>query len=297
MSVEAKHVLFREDLEPAFDEAAILAEMESMDKSGGEWRDHIPYAAAREYHNDPEMLAQYAPHVEECLYCQRLIDAVSPADRLIDELQTMRRRVTSESTADGNTRGGIDWWRPVAVAAGLLMGVVGTLGTLVIMNIETTSEKPLVPSRDSVAALVSDLEQLRSLEAINEPVAKFQAARIYLATKHPQLAYSRIGQGFRLAKLDDDLIRSVVSATELTDNPSASLENGAREFPKLLALQLSDEGEQLRRMQVFAKLGRHEMAMESLRTVLEQRGDADEVVRALKEAKLVTSSSSRISVR
>ena len=41
-----KHVLLRADLEPAFDEVAVLAEIEAMDEEwAGDWREHIPYTA------------------------------------------------------------------------------------------------------------------------------------------------------------------------------------------------------------------------------------------------------------
>ena len=63
MSEQAKHVLLREDLAPAFDEAAALAAIEAMADEAGDWRGHIPYAAARSYRDDPDICAEYESHV------------------------------------------------------------------------------------------------------------------------------------------------------------------------------------------------------------------------------------------
>ena len=80
MSEQAEHVLLRDDLEAAFDEAAALAAIEAMAEEAGDWRGHIPYAAARSYRDDPDIPAQYEPHLDGCTLCRRMLDALNPTE-------------------------------------------------------------------------------------------------------------------------------------------------------------------------------------------------------------------------
>ena len=263
MADEEKHVLLRDDLEPAFDEVEVLAEIEAMDDEWpGDWREHIPYAAARRYREDAETCARYEGHVDECDYCQRMVEALNPLEDVLRELDKLRRRLgigMPVGGAEEAARSSADW-------AGLKNAIGDALGNV-----------------------LQDVGQLATLEATNEPTAKFEAARIYLETKQAGLAYERIGQGFALANVDRIFIDCVNTAANPEREAMKSLRDVAGEMSRLLdAGRLDNETEMLRLVEGLAQLGQHGMAMDSLWTVLTRRG-AGGVAEALEDAKLVVS--------
>ena len=261
MTDEAKHVLLREDLEPAFDEDEVLAEIEAMDGEwAGDWRDHIPYAAARTYREDPETCARYEGHVDECVYCQRMVEALNPTKDVFRGLQELRRKL-----GVGN---------PVLGVEEAAKRAADWVGTRVLIG-------------DVVGEVVRSVDQLVALESREELTAKFEAARIYLETEHAQLAYKRIGEGFALANVDRIVIDCVnAAARAATVTLAASLAAAARETAEILERRLDAEKEQLRLVETLAQLGQHWIAMDSLWAVLIRRG-ASMVAEALEDAKLV----------
>ena len=80
MSEQTEHVLLREDLETAFDETTALAAIEAMAKEAGDWRGHIPYAATRSYRDNADIRERYEPHLDRCILCRRMIDALNPTE-------------------------------------------------------------------------------------------------------------------------------------------------------------------------------------------------------------------------
>ena len=262
MADEAKHVLLREDLVRAFDEDEVLAEIEAMDREwAGDWREHIPYAAARKYREDLETCATYEGHVDECVYCQRMVDALNPAEDVFRDLQELRRKLGVGRLVPGvenEAKSAADWG-----------------GTRKLIG-------------DALGEVLPSVDQLVVLEAREEPSAKFKAARIYLETKHAQQAYKRIGEGLALANVDRTVIECVNVAARAGASTVAaeSLANVAHEMSKLLERGFVAEKEQLRLVEVLAQLGQHWIAMDSLWAVLIRRG-ASMVAEALEDAKLV----------
>ena len=80
MPEQTNHVLLQEDFETAFDEAAALDAIEAMADEAGDWRGHIPYAAARSYRDDADIRARYEPHLDGCTLCRRMLDALNPTE-------------------------------------------------------------------------------------------------------------------------------------------------------------------------------------------------------------------------
>ncbi len=74
MVLDKKHALLRHDLEPAFDEDAVLAVMEALAKEAGDWRKHLPHPALCDYSRDAHIRHLYQDHVMGCRLCQELID-------------------------------------------------------------------------------------------------------------------------------------------------------------------------------------------------------------------------------
>ena len=261
MADEEKHVLLRDDLEPAFDEVEVLAEIEAMDEEwAGDWREHVPYAAARRYRENPETCARYQGHVDECVYCQRMVEALNPPEDVLRELDELRRRLGIGMPVAGVEEAA---WRS-ADWAGLKNAIGDALGNVLL-----------------------GVDRLATLEATEEPTAKFEAARIYLETEHAGLAYKRIGEGFTLAKVDSVFIDCVNAAANPEREAVKSLRDVAREMSQLLeGERLDGETELLRLVEGLAQLGQHRMAMDSLWTVLTRRG-AGFVAEALEDAELV----------
>lgn len=262
MSEHKKHVLLREDLAPAFDESAALAAIEAMADEAGDWRGHIPYAAARSYRDDPEICAYYKSHVDKCTYCRRMIDALNPTDRLLDSFHELLQQV--QDTSHQLPTEGMTTWLLNYVSenspAGLLYG-----------------------------EFLADPGFLQTLETKEDVTAKFKAARIYLGAAQEHLAYMRIGEGCALANVDRQVIDCMTATAQSWNDPTKSPVDSAHELTRLVSQpQLESESQQLQLIEVLARLGQHPMAMTSLHTMLARRGGANEVVEALEAAELVS---------
>ena len=261
MSERSKHVLLREDLDPAFDETAALAAIEAMADETGDWRGHIPYAAARSYRDDPDISAQYESHVDGCTYCRRLIDALNPTERLLDGLHELLLKVQDV----------YEFKPPESMTSWL---------------VDYLSQKS--PAGSVYSEFLADPECLTTLETSEDVTAKFKAARIYLDAARQELAYRRIGEGCALANVDRHVIACMTGAARSWRDPTGSPADSARELRQLVAQpRLESESQQLHVIEVLARLGHHPMAMTSLHTLLVRRGDANEVVDALEAAELV----------
>ncbi len=58
------------------DEEMILAEMDMLAKDAGDWRTHLPYEAALHFNEQTRIREAYQSHVDNCEYCQRLIETL-----------------------------------------------------------------------------------------------------------------------------------------------------------------------------------------------------------------------------
>lgn len=245
MSEQTKHVLLRKDLTPAFDEDAALAAIGAMADDAGDWRGHIPYAAARSYRDDPEIWAQYESHVDECVYCRRLIDALNPAEKLLDSFHELLQQV--QSVDDQSFPEGMTTW----------------LVNHVCQN---------SPASALCGEFLTDPAYLRTLEAKQDVTAKFKAAQIYLDVAQQHLAYKRISEGCALGKVDRQVIDCMTAAAQSWNYPAKSPADSARELTRLVARQrLENENQQLQVIKMLARLGQHATAMVSLHAMLVRR--------------------------
>ena len=260
MSDPTKHVLLREDLEPAFDEAAALAAMEAMAEEAGDWHGHIPYAAARSYCDDPDTCAQYESHVDECAYCRRLIDALNPTEKVLDSFRELLQQVQGDDNH--------------SLAEGMATSLVSYAS-------EVSAPGALYDE------FLADPGFLQALEVKEDVTAKFQAARIYLDASYQDLAYKRIIEGCTIANVDRQVIDCVASATHSWDDPTRLLTDSAYQWGHLVARRRSDDKSQLLQLfEVLVGLGRHHVALALLHDVLLRLGGADEAVEALEAAEL-----------
>ena len=254
MPSDKKHVLLRDDLAPGFDEAAALKAMEAMTDEVGksDWQGHIPYSAAIGYLNDVELVGQYESHVDGCDYCRRLIDALNPSEKLVDDLRDLLRKFQVGRRFE-------DW-----------------------LNMEPTGEV--------YAGFLANPGCLKEFEAQEDIMAKFKAARIYLGTTQPRLAYKLIGEGCKLAKIHEDVIATLVQVAEPHEDLADSLVKSVEILRRPMEPEWSAEmGQQLQKFEAFAELGWHRMAMTSLHGMLSETPGTGRVVEAMTRAELVES--------
>ena len=69
----------------------LLDQMSLLADQAGDWRNHLPYAAAVGYLDNPQYRQQYGSHVDNCEYCQQLTDTLNPGEQTItDFLSSVR---------------------------------------------------------------------------------------------------------------------------------------------------------------------------------------------------------------
>ena len=263
MSKKDKHVLLWDDLESAFDEAEGLATMEAMAEEAGDWRGHVPYAAMRRYRDESKVRTQYESHVDECSYCRRMIDALHPTEEIVDDFQTLVRRMSDRG------------YYPE------LEGVIERF----VEHMWTTPRVGILSGE-----FLQDPSCLLAWEATGDVMSKFKAARIYLGTSRSWLAYERIGEGCALAEVDSEVIERVNAVAQHWNGTPQLATESARKLMMLYQAGLDDEIDQLELFGVLGELGQHGMALKSLRNVLMCRDGTDEVVEALENAELVAQS-------
>jgi len=59
---------------------SVLREMEALADEAGDWRIHLPLDALANYRKDSAVREQYANHYDNCSFCQKAMDALSPCD-------------------------------------------------------------------------------------------------------------------------------------------------------------------------------------------------------------------------
>ena len=106
------------------DMESLLEQMSFLADQAGDWRGHLPYAAALGYLDDSEYRKEYGSHVDECGYCQQLIDTLHPREenvsRFLDRLYSrsaIDERVCDASTALSEARSALDAIRHVLVTS------------------------------------------------------------------------------------------------------------------------------------------------------------------------------------
>ena len=71
----------------------LLKEMSLLADEAGDWREHLPYEAAAGFLDDAKYQERYGAHVDECRYCQGLVEALHPGERTVAELLSQAREV------------------------------------------------------------------------------------------------------------------------------------------------------------------------------------------------------------
>ena len=64
----------------------LLDQMSVLADEAGDWREHLPYAAAVGFLEDEKYQQRHGDHVDSCQYCQQLINALHPGEDTIAKL-------------------------------------------------------------------------------------------------------------------------------------------------------------------------------------------------------------------
>lgn len=64
------------DLDDEAFQKEFLEGVAELGEEEGDWRDHLPYEAAIHFDEDDRVREQYSPHVDECAYCQELLETL-----------------------------------------------------------------------------------------------------------------------------------------------------------------------------------------------------------------------------
>ena len=80
---------------------ALLQQMGELAEEAGDWQEHLPYEVAEQYLEDRRYQQLFASHVDDCSYCQRLVEALHPREETLALLlRTMRDAIVDTEMQD-----------------------------------------------------------------------------------------------------------------------------------------------------------------------------------------------------
>ena len=260
-------------------DGTLLKEMQEAAEAIGDWTQHIPYAAAADYYESAKAKALYQNHIDQCAYCQGLIETLHPTE--LDARRFAQDAVRAQSTHP--TEKSLGMGIPFTAVASVLLTalaslfVVPTLQTAGILSAPKDHSLAVarVTAPDQRNAVVDQLrrhpDKLTRLEVSDQPLERFLAARYYFAVDKPDLAYQQIGQGLQLAGVHPVDARKITTAADLTTDefPAADIAKAASDLHRYQATPQRDEpADYLEVAMAQAKLGLHKDALLSIERYL-----------------------------
>jgi hypothetical protein len=246
----------------------LLREMDQRAKEiGDDWTQHLPYTIAATYYDRPETQAQCKAHVDDCAYCQRLLESLHPTDLKIKEFAAQAARAQP-----GRARRLLPaYWVPTTAAASFAVAGLAAFFALPQLELAGLIHTPAHDKATLVRELRTQPTRLATFEKSPEPSERYQAARLYFAADKPQLAWQQIGEGLELAGLQPIEVRKISTAADVPSDGSAQyLVNAAR---RLAALDASASKQDptlfLERAELQARLGFNTDALKSIQKYLQ----------------------------
>jgi len=249
----------------------LVREMDHFAQETGDWTEHIPYGLAAEYYDSPKAQAQFQSHVDGCGYCQRLLETVHPSDvQAEDFAKAAVRAQPNRKHALGSS-----WTTKFAVASVLVLAIAAIAAPRFVRKREVIAQ--VLNERPTLAQeLRTQPTTLVRLEKSDNPVERYEAARVYFAADKPELAWQQIGQGLQLAGLTPGTAQRITSAANVPSEESAATLAGAAQRLHALQTKLDaarqgrkDPSIYLERAEVEAKLGLNADALKSIQQYLE----------------------------
>jgi len=260
------------DLDDEAFQQQFLEGVAELANEAGDWRDHLPYKAALNFHEDERVRGQYETHVNDCAYCKELIETLRPSERMLGDLHRVARNKRAEKRESDLITPS---YLPSFAQAAALVLLIFSVGYLGLTYIVPATESP---GGISFTALQIDPTDLVLLEQSDNPVDRFSAARFYIESQHPQLAYQRVGEGFELTGMDASFVSKISNAPMLENNDLVSLRAASIELEKLSSKDGLSRDEYVRLIQLQAQLGEHDDAFHSLAMYLRETGANQAVI-------------------
>ena len=221
----------------------LLEQMSRLADEAGDWRDHLPYAAAAGFLEDTRYQERYGAHVDQCRYCQRLIDTLHPAEETLAQLMSQVREMPLGTEVSFNVTDAVadaSWY------------LDNTLGPLVDPS-PTTARSPLltwVHARQYLTRAILDMEGpdssalgawtatvALSLDALADPAAA-EDGNNWFGDTVEEVASLLLTSGYRIAHAGDLLPGSIssrifrlapqhgrrISPTQAIQGPTSALE-------------------------------------------------------------------------
>jgi len=254
----------------------LVREMDHFAQETGDWTEHIPYGLAAEYYDSPKAQAQFQSHVDGCGYCQRLLETVHPSDvQAEDFAKAAVRAQPNRKHALGSSWITKSWITKFAVASVLVLAIAAIAAPRFVRKREVIAQ--VLNERPTLAQeLRTQPTTLVRLEKSDNPVERYEAARVYFAADKPELAWQQIGQGLQLAGLTPGTAQRITSAANVPSEESAATLAGAAQRLHALQTKLDaarqgrkDPSIYLERAEVEAKLGLNADALKSIQQYLE----------------------------
>ena len=79
----------------------LLQQMGELAEEARDWQEHLPYEVAEQYLEDRRYQQLFGSHVDDCSYCQRLVEALHPREETLALLlRTMRDAIVATEVQD-----------------------------------------------------------------------------------------------------------------------------------------------------------------------------------------------------
>ena len=182
--------------------------MSVLADEAGDWRGHLPYAAAVGYLDNSQYRKEYGEHVDDCSYCRQLIDALHPREDTVSDFLDVWRNWSEmdeppHEAADAliEARSSLDAIRHVILASPHNAGV-GTLRHWAKVQQGLTDVQMAIDGPNSFAADPWSATIALSLDAPSGPVA-LDKVDDWIASDAEQVASFLLACGFRVAHASD----------------------------------------------------------------------------------------------
>lgn len=265
------------------EEGTLMRDMQRMADEIGDWTQHIPYTLAAGYYESVTTRERYQPHVDECAYCQQLLESLHPTDLQTTEFTKSAVRAASPGTRSRSTPSGA-----LKIVASVLITFAASL--LIVPQLEKTgllhghTARPVltassIPYPSDLAnisflseALKQEPNRLVELQLSHEPKERFLAAKYYFAANKPELAYQELGEGLQLAGHPVEAVQVTTVSNLPSDKHAAAVDltKAVQQLPQLQATaQPGAPSEYLEIAQAQARLGLHDQALISIERYLQ----------------------------
>jgi hypothetical protein len=227
---------------------ALVAELEALSGDYA-WHEHLPFNAIMQFHEVDKVRSQYNGHVNDCVYCQQMIDTIHPTDKMLKELQVSRMAALAVYTPLEENSSIDSVLDQIALSMDPELSVLGI-------------DRANVMKDNSVYATST------------EPNDHFEAARRYFVCGAAESAYHQLSEGLVMSRVNSAISDQVASVFNVRSTPEDLAKTAAQLWEDLPAdRELWTQSHKLTAMTANAQLGDHKAAMRYLGSSLHDGED------------------------